>query len=293
MISAIVHWLSFWAVVPGLGTEFSLAQWLALTILFHVQWGFPFVIPMRRQIWQNNIGEPLVRGEPLEPFVYLAFLIMKRQKKTEIQPKKIIPLDSSSGEIPLELDFFKYAQGSYSKRKSPDSTTQEGKRRKLHHDDINASQVEEKKPATVHRVAAKGENIPAHVESFAALKTYSISSHLLSNLVSSGYTEPTSVQSYCIPILLEVIDLAFVLRLNSLSTESGSCGHLSDRYRENTGIPCPNIFKACHSCCVEFQNQDGCWCPSYDHRTYPRTRPSNTQWMLETSAGTQMESRSV
>jgi len=124
-------------------------------------------------------------------------------------------LNSSSGEIPLELDFFKYAQGSYGKRKSSDSTPQEGKRRKIHHearDKIKTTQVEEKKPATVHRVATKGKSIPAHVESFAALKTYLVPSHLLSNLVSSGYTEPTSVQSSCIPILLEVIDLSFVVR---------------------------------------------------------------------------------
>jgi ATP-dependent RNA helicase DDX52/ROK1 len=134
----------------------------------------------------------------------------------EIQSTNFVPLNSNSGEIPLELDFFKYAQGSHGKRKSLDSTPQEGKRRKFHHearDEIKTTQVEEKTPATAHRVATKGESIPAHVESFAALKTYSISSHLLSNLVSSGYTEPTSVQSYCIPILLEVIDLAFVVRL--------------------------------------------------------------------------------
>lgn len=133
----------------------------------------------------------------------------------EVQSKNSTPLNSSPGEIPLELDFFKYAQGSDGKRKS-DSPPKEGKRRKFHHearDEIDTIQAEEKKPATVHRVATKGKNIPAHVESFAALKTYPISSHLLSNLVSSGYTEPTSVQSYCIPILLEVIVLTFVVRL--------------------------------------------------------------------------------
>lgn len=133
-----------------------------------------------------------------------------------MKSKIFVPLNSTSGEIPLELDFFKYAQGSHGKRKSPDSTPREGKRRKFHHeekDEIKTTQVEEKKPATVHRVAAKGKSIPAHLESFAALKTYLVSSHLLSNLVSSGYTEPTSVQSYCIPILLEVIDLAFVVKL--------------------------------------------------------------------------------
>lgn len=135
------------------------------------------------------------------------------KKKTEMHSKKIIPLNSNSGEIPLELDFFKYAQGSHGKRKLPDSTPREEKRRKFHHGErgeINTIQIEEKKPATVHRVAVKGENIPPHMESFAALKTYSIPSHMLSNLASSGYTEPTSVQSYCVPILLENRDLVAI-----------------------------------------------------------------------------------
>jgi len=134
----------------------------------------------------------------------------------EVQSRNIISLNSSAGEIPLELDFFKYAQGSHSKRKSPDSTPQEGKRRKFHHeatDEIDTTQAEEKKSSTVHRVAAKGKDVPPHVESFAALKAFSIPPHLLSNLASSGYTEPTSVQSYCLPILLKVIVLAFVARL--------------------------------------------------------------------------------
>jgi len=134
---------------------------------------------------------------------------MKRLKKMKVQSKNFISLNSSPGEIPLELDFFKYAQGSQGKRKSSDSTPQEGKRRKFHHEGIHTTQAEEKKSSTVHQVAAKGKNIPPHVESFAALKAFSIPSHLLSNLASSGYTEPTSVQSYCLPILLKVIVLAF------------------------------------------------------------------------------------
>jgi len=119
-------------------------------------------------------------------------------------------LNSSSGEIPLELDFFKYAPRSNAKRKSSDSTHQEGKKRKIHHeegDGINTSQVEEDTPARIHRVATKGTSVPPHIESFETLKTYSIPSHLLLNLASSGYTKPTSVQAYCVPILLKVIVL--------------------------------------------------------------------------------------
>ena len=48
-------------------------------------------------------------------------------------------------------------------------------------------------------------NIPQHIDSFEELKkAYGLPSLLISNLRTSGYNEPTSIQAYCTPILLAV-----------------------------------------------------------------------------------------
>lgn len=116
-----------------------------------------------------------------------------------------------SSEIPLELDFFKYAQGSHVKRKTGESSSApEGKRRKVDVDEEDEdedmpAQREATKSTTVHRVSTKGSDIPSHIDSFEDLKNIaSVPSHLFTNLKSSGYTEPTSIQAYGIPILLKV-----------------------------------------------------------------------------------------
>ena len=60
-------------------------------------------------------------------------------------------------------------------------------------------------PMPRHRVTTKGKNVPEHVETFEALRErYNVSSHLLQNLAQSGYKRPTGIQSYGMPILLEV-----------------------------------------------------------------------------------------
>ena len=56
-----------------------------------------------------------------------------------------------------------------------------------------------------HRVTTKGDNVPMHAETFDALRErYGISSHLLQNLSEHGYKRPTGIQSYGVPILMEV-----------------------------------------------------------------------------------------
>ncbi|KAF5312427.1 hypothetical protein D9619_003068 [Psilocybe cf. subviscida] len=122
-----------------------------------------------------------------------------------------------TSEIPLELDFFKYAQGSHVKRKSGEpSSVPEGKRRKMDVDEDKEeedtpAQKETNKPTTVHRVSTKGTDIPAHIDSFEDLKNIAtIPSHLFANLKSSGYAEPTSIQAYGIPILLKDRDLVAI-----------------------------------------------------------------------------------
>lgn len=108
----------------------------------------------------------------------------------------------------MELDFFKYAQGGPSKRKS---TTEEPENKKRKVEVIEGGEAdpggedEDAQSRTKHRVIAKGSDVPECIETFAALKDrYSIPSHLLANLSQNGYAHPTAIQCYGIPILLEV-----------------------------------------------------------------------------------------
>ena len=131
------------------------------------------------------------------------------QKRSLIDRKNTISL---SGDMPLELDFFKTAPTNFGKRKTSDTTHGlEGKRKKIGSEDslkIGAEDEDEPwldPPLATHRVSTRGTNIPQHIDSFEVLKkTYEIPSHLFSNLCSSGYSKPTSTQAYCAPILLSV-----------------------------------------------------------------------------------------
>ncbi|KDR85266.1 hypothetical protein GALMADRAFT_53727 [Galerina marginata CBS 339.88] len=125
----------------------------------------------------------------------------KDGKKTLLDSEQV-----SSSHIPLELDFFKYAQGQ-GKRKPSDDDGHSDKKRKLDVEDEKNDDWAKKGPATVHRVTAKGKDVPAHLDAFESLKAYGVSSRIFSNLASCGYKVPTSVQVYCIPILLEGRDL--------------------------------------------------------------------------------------
>lgn len=116
---------------------------------------------------------------------------------------------TDGGELPADLDFFKYAQASVkTKGKSPQKRAEgedddvdgqpEKKRAKLGEEDETPKQPR-------HRVTAKGANVPKCVESFDALRDrYNVAPRLLANLSQSGYTTPTAIQSYGVPILLEV-----------------------------------------------------------------------------------------
>lgn len=67
------------------------------------------------------------------------------------------------------------------------------------------TQDEEDPPMPRHRVTTKGTNVPEHAETFQAFQEqYNMSPVLLSNLKQSGYKHPTGIQSYGIPILMEV-----------------------------------------------------------------------------------------
>ena len=121
--------------------------------------------------------------------------------------------------LPAKLDFFKYTQDAGQKRKLQSDELVGGlkKQRKQNggsedegdeggHSDVDSAVGVEERPVTRwHQVKTKGLNMPPHFESFEELQTrYSLASHLSSNLEKYGYSRPTSIQSYAIPILLEV-----------------------------------------------------------------------------------------
>ncbi|CAK5279910.1 unnamed protein product [Mycena citricolor] len=134
-----------------------------------------------------------------------------------------------AGELPKEIDFFKYAPGGTGKRKAEGGSAKSNKKRRKDSDletdvqdsgeeeeeeedaadDIAANKAGPSKPK--QRIVAKGSDVPTAVDSFTALvERYKMSSLLLANLNQYGYTEPTGIQSHGIPILLESRDLAAI-----------------------------------------------------------------------------------
>ena len=121
---------------------------------------------------------------------------------------------TTDGELPSELDFFKYAQGGSAKRKTETDSQPKAKKARLEDDmDVdeeaeNVGAAEEGEPSSSmprQRVTAKGNNVPEAMESFDELRErYSIPSRLLQNLEASGYKQPTGIQAHGVPILLEV-----------------------------------------------------------------------------------------
>ncbi|KAG7090794.1 hypothetical protein E1B28_009878 [Marasmius oreades] len=137
---------------------------------------------------------------------------------------------TSKTELPPELDFFKYAQGT-GKRKAVGKPAETSKKRRLnlHDDELERNEedenelpddeaeeetskdVTENRPKQRHRVTAKGSKVPEPADTFNEMRDrYHISSHIMANLSKNGYEIPTGIQSYGIPILLESRDLAAV-----------------------------------------------------------------------------------
>ncbi|KAL4250098.1 ATP-dependent RNA helicase ROK1 [Abortiporus biennis] len=131
-----------------------------------------------------------------------------------------------TGDLPTDLDFFKYAQGGSVKRKNGEKgveTERQAKRTKVDHDssDTNEDDDEDEDedegqskagPSMPRqRVTAKGTNVPEPMETFQALKErYNLSPQLLRNLSEYGFVEPTGIQSNGIPIIMEHRDLVAV-----------------------------------------------------------------------------------
>lgn len=137
---------------------------------------------------------------------------------------------AKDGELPAELDFFKYAVAGPSKRKpfEPEAEGHAKKKRRKREISIDdggdpdardqedgASDVGSEQstapPMTRHRVTAKGKNVPERIDTFKELQDrYHIASQLMVNLERNGYKYPTGIQSSGCPILLESRDLAAI-----------------------------------------------------------------------------------
>ncbi|KAI0252723.1 P-loop containing nucleoside triphosphate hydrolase protein [Lactifluus subvellereus] len=132
------------------------------------------------------------------------------------------------GELPAELDFFKYATAGAPKRKpsrsdGEDHATRKRRRKEEEVDSKNANAEDEEDsdsdvakqstdpPMPRHRVTAKGTNVPERADTFEELQSrYHIHSQLMVNLKRYGYEHPTGIQSSGCPILLESRDLAAI-----------------------------------------------------------------------------------
>ncbi|EIN13475.1 P-loop containing nucleoside triphosphate hydrolase protein [Punctularia strigosozonata HHB-11173 SS5] len=135
-----------------------------------------------------------------------------KEKTASATPK------SSDGQLPAELDFFKYAQSTGNgKRKDAEADERSKKRQKTTEDNSADGTAEdgldgEESCATAkHRVTTRGSNVPPPAETFEDLQQrYNVPPRLLTNLRESGYRTPTSIQAYGAPILLSARDLAAI-----------------------------------------------------------------------------------
>ncbi|KAH9075702.1 P-loop containing nucleoside triphosphate hydrolase protein [Lactarius deliciosus] len=127
---------------------------------------------------------------------------------------------AKDGELPAELDFFKYAVAGPSKRK-PFEPEAEGhakkkrRKREISIDDGGDPGAKDKEDDASdvgsEQVTAKGKNVPERIDTFKELQDrYHIASQLMVNLERNGYKYPTGIQSSGCPILLESRDLAAI-----------------------------------------------------------------------------------
>lgn len=165
-----------------------------------------------KQRFKSDVKLFNVRGSATE---YDALLMMPLQTNKRVDLKSKGAETMVEGELPMELDFFKYAKSGASKRKAPpESRELREKKRKTRHTNEDGEQSETdseddhpepESPSRKHRVTTKGSRVPDPVDAFESLQIrYGISARLLSNLSDNGYSQPTGIQSYGIPILMEV-----------------------------------------------------------------------------------------
>ncbi|KAH8120508.1 P-loop containing nucleoside triphosphate hydrolase protein [Phellopilus nigrolimitatus] len=163
----------------------------------------------------------------------------KRRFKTEVQlfdtKDRSRSADANTKrkheELPQELDFFKYAPGTASKRKAfrsdfgqgeddqsededadrDDDNDEESEKKSRKRTKLDEDDKEEGPSQPRHRVTTKGMNVPGPVDSFEALQErYKVSSRLVQTLKENGYASPTAIQAHGASILLEGRDLAAI-----------------------------------------------------------------------------------
>jgi ATP-dependent RNA helicase DDX52/ROK1 len=152
----------------------------------------------------------------------LVVLAQNQQGSSHIDAKGKERKRLDDGELPPELDFFKYATAGPSKRKP--SGPGEGRAVTKRHrkdesadaSDANAEdEVDGESSMTTNpsdnsgmprqRVTIKGNNAPRRADTFKELHDrYRIHSQLMDNLKRYEYEYPTGIQSAGCPILLEV-----------------------------------------------------------------------------------------
>jgi len=133
-------------------------------------------------------------------------------------------LNTESGQLPSELDFFKYAKAGPSKRKATsvsDSSRKRARSLEGEYNDGNKADVDGNegragvegsgRKQLRQRVTAKGQDVPSATESFGIMKErYDVPGHLMSNLEKYGFVHPTGIQSHGCAILLEGRDMAAI-----------------------------------------------------------------------------------
>lgn len=188
------------------------------------------------------------------------------------------------GHLPTELDFFKYTHDAGQKRKSKSDELGGRKKRRRQESDSEGEEdaedqgdagsvvgAEEQPVAQRHQVKTKGSNVPPHFETFEDLRTrYLLSSHISSSLEKYGYSRPTSVQSYAIPILLEVswYSLCGPHTGVLIYVEPRSSCNFANGYRKDPLIPSPHIGRPR---LPELKREEGFrfWSPCGRTRAYP------------------------
>jgi len=155
------------------------------------------------------------------------------------------------GELPPELDFFKYAAAGALKRKPPGPGEGRAKRKKHEKEEIidgsdpNSEDKEDGSSDTGvgrmpnfsmprDRVTTKGNNAPQRVATFEELRDrYRIHSQLMGNLKRYGYEYPTGIQSAGCPILLEVSNSIKLRHIELMVAASRYGCYIPYGYREN------------------------------------------------------------
>jgi ATP-dependent RNA helicase DDX52/ROK1 len=125
---------------------------------------------------------------------------------------------SAAGQLPSELDFFKYSQVSSPKRKASEvadpasrkrARAERDRRKEEDSESYGDSKADEegsseRKPEK-QRIATKGQDVPPAANSFQDMaERYELSQYLVANLEKYGFRSPTGIQSQGCPILMEV-----------------------------------------------------------------------------------------